>query len=175
MRIYALKCSTCGAPIEVSARRRLAKCPYCESHLVIVRDDEGAHAETQGKPDDPIWLKRDDERAIELRRRIRDLDEQWITDRMRFIRTRADGRYFIDTAIAEIYTWAFVLVAGLLTPLVTWAMKLPWLIALVGALPLGYVLWAMEEDRTSGRDYRSLRSEYEQQRNDLFNELTSLS
>ncbi|MBI1374945.1 MAG: hypothetical protein GC159_19685 [Phycisphaera sp.] len=178
MRIYALTCSTCGAPIEVPARRRVTECPYCRTPLVIVRDNEGAHTEPSGATGsaaNPLRVERDDPRAAELRRRIAELDEQWQTDRMRFIKPQTGGRHSIYTGADAAFTLAFVGASAVVAPLMTWAFGLPWPVALIGAAPLGYALWIMDADRAAGRDYRTLRQTYEQERNVLFEALHALS
>jgi len=181
MRIYALTCSTCGAPIEVPSSRRITRCRYCEASLVIVRDDEGAHTEPSHADDvsaapavRPIDVHRDDPRAIEIRRRIVELDEQWATDRLRFMKAKPDGRFSIYAGRDAVFTWGFVVAAALVTPVTLWMLSLPVWWAALGTAPLGYLLWHMEEDRSTGRDYRSIRKTYERERESLFNALADL-
>ncbi len=44
MKLIRLTCGNCGAPIEVRKHARLVVCPFCDTHLKVIRSDGAIYA-----------------------------------------------------------------------------------------------------------------------------------
>lgn len=84
MRINALQCAHCSAPLDIPADVNVGKCEYCgSSHLISVQS--GARSDRNP----PVNA---------LERELQKLDAEWEQYRAQYLSKRADGTYDIPAA-----------------------------------------------------------------------------
>ena len=85
MKMIALTCTQCHAPLDVPAGMVSIQCDYCGSSMHITRNS--GQSTTESHPsNEPAEIKA-------VRREIEKLDQEWELYRSQFVRTGEDGEY----------------------------------------------------------------------------------
>ena len=86
MKILALTCNHCGAPLEVPAKTRFLTCTFCSSQLEVHRSGNAAYTEVLKAFQEQAEQVADDVETLKLKRELDELDRKWIEERKRHVR-----------------------------------------------------------------------------------------
>jgi len=107
MRILALKCGQCAAPLDLPADSTTRQCDYCGS-TNLVKADSAAGPDSEPGPEKVTQLSQADQQ-------LHDLDVEWEAYRRKYLKRREDGTYDIPDPTDWRYQKIGVLaVAGIL-------------------------------------------------------------
>ena len=85
MKILALTCNHCGAPLEVPAKTRFLTCTFCSSQLEVHRSGNAAYTEVLKALQEQAEQVADDVETLKLKRDLDELDRKWIEERKRHV------------------------------------------------------------------------------------------
>ncbi len=97
MRLIALNCDQCGAPLEVPKSANYVTCSYCEAQLSV--QQEGGAIFTQKVDDIDARTRQiaEDVQAIRAHNEIEQLDRDWMTQRVQYQVRGKDGELSVPT------------------------------------------------------------------------------
>ena len=126
MKLLALTCHHCGAPIQVPANARSTTCEFCASKLTVKSQRNKHETET-------LEAMHNELTELRVKERMRTLDEDWRRRRKRLMVQDKQGRSHVPTTggamtIAVLATIFGFFAAIFLTPIV-----------LVGVVPFRFI------------------------------------
>lgn len=84
MRLLALNCEHCGAPLEVPLLVRHVTCEYCSSQLEVRRDGANSFTEVVEAMEARAEPLGHDVELLKRHKELLDLDRQWMRERKRY-------------------------------------------------------------------------------------------
>lgn len=165
MRIIALKCDQCGAPLDVPVEREQLTCPWCGSMLHVSHLHRAAEAETRSTEGEPT---REQQAVLD---QIQQLDAEWEAYRAQYLPRDEAGEYVIpEPEACRMGAWLTGIVGGGVAIFGIAAGALGWTIfALLIAVGLIFVL--LRQARIAPVYQRSLQN-YQTSRRALLDQLS---
>lgn len=77
MRVQALSCNNCGAPLDVPESSNYITCSHCGSRLIVRRTDSAAYTEVLNRIDERTERMSGDLAVIRLHNELERLDREW--------------------------------------------------------------------------------------------------
>tara|TARA_R110002126_G_scaffold12416_10_gene54028 strand:- start:3541 stop:4062 length:522 start_codon:yes stop_codon:yes gene_type:complete len=103
MKLLALNCNQCGAPLEVPDRANFVTCNFCSTRLSIQKTDKVVFTEAIGEIQERTRDIASDVAFLRMQSQLAELDRQWVIRRDSFMTPDADGQMRLvgkKTAIA---------------------------------------------------------------------------
>lgn len=85
MRLLAMNCGHCGAPLEVPPKTRFVTRIYCSSQLEIHRSGDAAYTEVLGAIQAHTEPMARDLEVLKLQQELTELDRQWMAEREEYM------------------------------------------------------------------------------------------
>ena len=83
MKLLALNCNHCGAPLEVPEKANYLTCTFCQTQLSVQRSGGAAYTEALEKLDERTEQIADDVEILKLQAELDRLDREWTSGRER--------------------------------------------------------------------------------------------
>lgn len=102
MKLLAVTCDHCGAPLEVPVRTRYVTCAYCDTRLQVHQTRSAAYTEvleTVARRTEEIA---DRVERIELQNQLERLDREWTMHREQYMTRGKDGRLSVPNRFAGV-------------------------------------------------------------------------
>ncbi|MFT7677849.1 MAG: hypothetical protein ACI8QC_001835 [Planctomycetota bacterium] len=91
MKLLALNCNQCGAPLEVPEKANFLTCAFCSVRLAVKRTDSAAYTEVLEAIDERTERIAEDVETIKLQNKLERLDREWSEQRQSFMTLGQDG------------------------------------------------------------------------------------
>jgi hypothetical protein len=78
MELVAVRCTHCGAPLEVGAQTRFATCRFCSTQLEVKRTDSAVFTEEVARIARNTEVMAENLETIRLQNEIERLDREWL-------------------------------------------------------------------------------------------------
>jgi hypothetical protein len=160
VKVTALSCGKCGAPLSVPERTQFLTCTFCGSRLEVHREGGAAYTAVLEK-------LADDLETVRLQNELERVDREYETA-LQDITTDQNGKKLAATPKGVFLgTGLFVVFFAVVWIAATIAMDAPFFFPLMG---VGFVVFALVILRYGSQAHdraRALRAEHEQRRADL--------
>lgn len=97
MRVIAVSCNQCGAPLQVPAKTRFLTCGFCSSRLEVHRDGDAIYSEVLESIEQKTNQIADDVEAIKLQNELERLDREWMADQAQLMVRGKHGVLHVPT------------------------------------------------------------------------------
>jgi len=169
MKVTKVCCQGCGADLQVDESIRFATCNYCHARLEIVHDPTVTHTRLLEDIGRTTEKMAGNLRVIELQNDLERLDREWDRRRESFMITGKDGHRSIPTQAGSVIGGVAMVVMGLAVLGITSNIGGP--APLFGIAFIGIAIFAMINGSTKAAGYRSAKSAFTRQRNDLIRQI----
>lgn len=112
MKLIALTCQHCSAPLEVPADAKFVTCSHCGTQLAIRKTNSVAYTETLDAIDKRTERMAEQIDDLQRRAAIAELDRQWELDREQYYVTDKDGDRHLPTEGSSIVGGIVITVFG---------------------------------------------------------------
>ncbi len=171
MKMFALTCSQCHAPLDFPAESKNIKCEYCGTAIHISTPSENVKSEN--KPVD------ESEGIKSVRREIDKLDREWEQFRSQFLTKGEDGEYEVPDQKAIFHTMVGMKYVGIFIAGICLFVFMPifdrfpiLLVLMVGSILFSY--WTLSRKKTFASVYEVSLANYKRLRKQLVNKLNRL-
>ena len=113
MKLLALNCNRCGAPLEVPEKAKFVTCTFCQTQLSVQRSGGAAYTEALEKLDERTEQIADDVEILKLQAELDRLDREWTSGRERYMRTNQEGVMSVPNRSAAVIGMIISIVGGL--------------------------------------------------------------
>ncbi len=91
MKLLALNCNRCGAPLEVPQKAKFITCTFCQTQLSIQRSGGAAYTEALEELGERTEQLVDDVEVLKLQGELNRLDREWMKHRERYMVRTQEG------------------------------------------------------------------------------------
>jgi uncharacterized Zn finger protein (UPF0148 family) len=165
MKLLAINCNHCGAPLEVSPKARYVTCSYCDSRLEVHRSGSAAYTEVLDSIDDRTEKIAKDVEYLKLQSDLEQLDRQWTTDRQQYMIRGKEGQLHVPGSTGGVVATVLVVLFGLVWTMIAGAMFPP--MALFGLIFIGFAVFTAVSGMKKAEGYRRRQQHYERQRREV--------
>ena len=113
MKLLALNCNHCGAPLEVPEKANYLTCTFCQTQLSVQRSGGAAYTEALEKLDERTEQIADDVEILKLQAELDRLDREWTSGRERYMLTNQEGVMSVPNRSAAVIGMIISTVGGL--------------------------------------------------------------
>lgn len=171
MKLLALSCNHCGAPIEAPAKAKFLTCRYCNSRLAVKQSDGAYYTELLETLDQRTKDIAEDIEALRVQNQILQLDNEWTQDRDTYMSTDQRGRRSVPSKAGAIMMGVFMPVVGVIWMVFTVGMGAPGFFPCFGiifiAAGIGSAIWMF----TRAQRYEDAHDDYMTRRSKLMGDL----
>lgn len=114
MKLLALNCNQCGAPLEVPTKAKYVTCNFCSAQLSVQRTDKVAYTEAIEEIQERTRQMSEDLKYLKKQSAVKDLDRSWRRRREQFMVRSNQGELSIPRKGTAIGVGASTTIAGLL-------------------------------------------------------------
>jgi uncharacterized Zn finger protein (UPF0148 family) len=114
MKLLALNCNQCGAPLEVPAKAKFVTCNFCSTRLSVQRTDKVAYTEAIEEIQERTRQMSEDLKYLKKQSAVEDLDRSWRRRREQFMVRSEQGELSVPRKGTAIGIGIFTTLAGLL-------------------------------------------------------------
>jgi len=91
MRLLAVRCQHCGAPLQVGEAARFVTCQFCRTELTVERTDSAVFTQKIAEIHAHASQMAGDLEVIQLQNDLERLDREWLMERERYLVAGKDG------------------------------------------------------------------------------------
>ena len=113
MKLLALNCNRCGAPLEVPEKAKFVTCTFCQTQLAVQRSGGAAYTEALEKLDERTEQIADDVEILKLQAELDRLDREWTSGRERYMLANKEGVMSVPHRSAAVIGMIISTVGGL--------------------------------------------------------------
>jgi LSD1 subclass zinc finger protein len=113
MKLLALNCNRCGAPLEVPEKAKFVTCTFCQTQLAVQRSGGAAYTEALEKLDERTEQIADDVEILKLQAELDRLDREWTSGRERYMRADNNGVMSVPTRAGALAVMLISTVGGI--------------------------------------------------------------
>lgn len=113
MKLLALNCNQCGAPLEVPAKAKYVTCNFCSTQLSVQHTDKVAYTEAIEEIQERTRQMSEDLEYLKKQSAVEDLDRSWRRRREQFMVRSEQGKLSVPRKSTAIGIGAFTTIAGL--------------------------------------------------------------
>ena len=114
MKLLALNCNQCGAPLEVPAKAKFVTCNFCATRLSVQRTDKVAYTEAIEEIQERTRQMSEDLKYLKRQSAVEDLDRTWRRRREQFMVRSEQGELSVPRKGTAIGIGISTTLAGLL-------------------------------------------------------------
>ncbi len=167
MKLLALNCNQCGAPLEVPAKAKFVTCNFCSTQLSVQRNDKVAYTEAIEEIQERTRQMSEDLKYLKKQSAVEDLDRSWRRRREQFMVRSEQGELSVPRKGIAIGIGAFTTVAGLLWMGFAMSIGAPGFFPLFGLLFIGFGLFTAARMTAKADDFHRSHRAYLSKRHDL--------
>lgn len=167
MRLIALTCNHCGAPLEVPKAANFVTCTYCETRLKVHTEGGAAFTETIGSIDQRTRDIAEDVEAIRAHQQLEQLDREWLMDRQRFQVRGEDGELSVPSMGVAMIGSIAVSIFGVFWIIMAINMGAPFFFPLFGVFFIVFALAGGISMTSKAKAFGQRQHEYQRHRNEL--------
>ena len=167
MRLLAINCGHCGAPLEVPPKTRYVTCGYCSTRLEVHRSGGAVFTEVVEALAARTESIAEDVELLKLRRQLEELDRKWMADREEYMIRGQHGEMRVPQRISLEYgmVGALFALAAFSALLAAGAGGTAAFLSVVIGIPLAIAcLWSVSERNKKAAEYAQRHRQYKQQR-----------
>jgi len=112
MKLLALNCNHCGAPLEAPARAQYLTCEYCNVRLAIKRAGKAVYTDVLDQIDSRTERIEQKVDRLTTLKEVELLDREWATHREQYLVKDKDGEASVPTVAGGILTSILSVVVG---------------------------------------------------------------
>ena len=173
MKLLALSCNHCGAPMEVPPKTKFVTCDYCQSRLAVHRSGGAAYTEVLEALDERTQQIAEDVEIIKLQNKLERLDREWMDNRAELMIRGKDGQLRVPDKAGSSVMVALVVAFGVVWTIVAGAMFAP--MAIFGLIFIAFAVWGGISGFQKAEDYQRRQRSYQTRRRQLLDELQQRS
>lgn len=164
MKLIALDCNNCGAPLEVPQKLRSVTCGFCNTKLAVKHEGSAVYTEVI----ESIAAKVE---TLVQQNEIERLDREWELRRGDFEMRGKDGRTFMPSIAIGVLTMVVAGGGGLIWTMFAASMRVPVFFPMFGVLfiVVGLVMGGIII--TKGRAFSGAQARYRRRRRELMRDL----
>lgn len=164
MKLLALNCNTCGAPLEVPDKVKHVTCTYCNSRLRVTHEGPAAYTEA-------LDAIAEDVRELKHHAELESLDRRWAHRREELLIRGKDGSTHVPTRGVVLGGTIFAVVAGVLWMTFAASMGAPVVFTLFGLVFIGAAVFGGVSALRRAEAYEREHADYERDRHELLGRL----
>lgn len=167
MRLIALSCNHCGAPLEVPKSANFLTCTYCETRLKVHHEGGAAFTESLESIDQRTRDIAEDVEAIRAHQEMEQLDRDWMMDRVKYQTRSENGELSVPTAGGAIIGAVAVSIFGVFWIVMAINMGAPFFFPLFGVFFIVVALTGGFGVAAKAKAFGQRQHEYQRQRREL--------
>jgi DNA-directed RNA polymerase subunit RPC12/RpoP len=171
MKLLALSCNNCGAPLEAPAKAKFLTCRYCDSRLAVKHTGSAYYTELIEKLDQRTKEIAGEVEVLQIQNKILQLDNQWMDERDGHMGTDQYGRRSLPSKAGGVIAGLGGVVPGIVLMVWVCAGGAPGFLALVGVFlvifGIASAVWAF----SNAERFEWAQSQYESRRDTLTEQL----
>lgn len=167
MRMIALTCDHCGAPLEVPRKAEHVTCAYCETRLKVQQGGGAFFTEKIDSIDDRTRQIAEDVSAIRANQEMAELDREWADERLRYQVRGKDSELSVPTQAGAIIGMVAVVAFGIFWIGMATRMGAPAFFPIFGVIFILVALGGGVSVMTKAKQYGQRQHEYMQHRQQL--------
>lgn len=110
MKLLALTCNHCGAPIEVPRKVKFVTCQFCSTKLQVHTEGNGAYTEVLEQLTQTTDRIADNTEVIRLQNELERIDREWTMQRSNYMIKGKDGEMSVPTKAGTVFSGIFVII-----------------------------------------------------------------
>ncbi|QDU37357.1 hypothetical protein Mal4_16680 [Maioricimonas rarisocia] len=159
MRMTALTCPHCAAPLDLPARVQRARCDYCGSQLLL------SHGNVVEHDAGPARSAPQDDAVV---RELDQLDREWQAYRRTYLPRDSEGQYFVPDPEHCLYgAWGTGVIGAI--PSGTFLAMNLLTAAIASAMLTASIIFVLNRQRQIGQVYQRSLANYQQERLKILN------
>lgn len=167
MKILALNCNQCGAPLEVPARAKFVTCNFCSARLSVQRTDEVTYTEAIEEIQERTREMAEDLEDLKAQGELERLDRDWVEKRGSLMTRGKDGSMSVPGKGATIVVGVIVMCFGAFWTLTASSIGAPSFFPLFGLVFIGAALFGMVATLSKADAFEKAQREYQAERKKL--------
>jgi uncharacterized Zn finger protein (UPF0148 family) len=169
MKLLALNCEHCGAPLEVPPKVRFVACNYCSARLEVHRSGSSAYTEVLETIDTRTEQIARDVEYLKRQKELEDLDRAWTLERAKYMVRGNDGELSVPSKGSSAVIGSVVVAFGIFWTITAGALFPP--MAIFGVLFVGFAIFAVVSGVRKAEEYERRHRLYEQKRRALLRDM----
>lgn len=173
MKLIALNCNHCGAPLEVREKTRFATCAFCNVKLQVHHEGNAVFSEVLEAVQERTEQIADDVARLKLNSELERLDRQWQQQQERLQIRGKDGRLSVPSKKGAYFGMGAVILIGAIVLAIAFSGNASPGTGIFGLFIIGVGIVGGMVAIAKADDYEQNRKRYQRQRLDVikrFNE-----
>ncbi|HIF39888.1 MAG TPA: hypothetical protein EYQ74_02160 [Planctomycetes bacterium] len=167
MKLLALNCNQCGAPLEVPAKAKFVTCNFCSTQLSVQRTDKVAYTEAIEEIQERTRQMSEDLKHLKKQSAVEDLDRSWRRRREQFMVRSQQGELNVPSKAMATAIGTVTTIGGLLWMWFAMNIGAPGPFPLFGVFFIGTGIFGAMRMSAKADDFRRSHRAYLSKRHDL--------
>jgi len=167
MKLLALNCNQCGAPLEVPARAKFVTCNFCSTRLSVQRTDEVTYTEAIEEIQERTREMAEDLEDLKAQGELERLDREWVEKRDSLMTRGKDGSLSVPGKGTAIAGGVIAMGFGVFWTLMASAMGAPSALPLFGLVFIGAGVIGMVTTLNKADAFGKAQRDYQAERKKL--------
>lgn len=164
MRVEAVSCNKCGAPLEVGAGTNFVTCAHCGSRLAVKRTGSSLFTEMMEQLDQKTDAMARQLAELRHHAELERIDREWEQERRQYLTTTKDGQTHEPNAIGAVVMGVVVIGFGLLFSVTSGSMGAPFFFPVVGLFFCGLGVYLIVMGPKQAQRFRAAQEAYRRRR-----------
>lgn len=173
MKLLALTCNHCGAPIEVPAKTNFVTCQFCSTRLKIHAEGNGAYTEVLEQLTETTNRISDNTEVIRLQNELERIDREWTMGRDRYMVKGKDGHMSVPTKTGTVFSGIFFMIVAGIMSVALLSSPFP-IFALFPLAMIVFAVFSLGNAMQKADQYDRSKRSHERRRMDIIRELDQL-
>jgi uncharacterized Zn finger protein (UPF0148 family) len=167
MKLLALSCNQCGAPLEVPVKAKYVTCNFCSARLTVQRSDKVAYTEAIEEIQERKRQMSEDLNDLKRPSAVEDPDRSWRRRREPFMVRSEQGELSVPRKGTAIGIGASITIAGLLWMGFAMNMGAPAFFPLLGLVFIGAGIFSAMKMNAKADEFHRIHRVYLSKQHEL--------
>ncbi len=169
MKLLAISCNNCGAPLEVPEKTKFVTCRFCESQLQVHHTNSTAYTEVLEALERKTTQIADDVASLKIQNSLLQADRDWENLKQKYMVKGKDGYLSVPTKVGTLFGAVFGVCFGLIWTVVAGAMT-GGVFAIFGLIFIGVVIAGSINSYNKAEQFEAAQKQYRSKRLDLISQ-----
>lgn len=170
MRVIAVNCNQCGAPLQVPAKTRFLTCGFCSSRLEVHREGDAIYSEVLESIEEKTNQIAEDVETIRVQNELERLDREWLSDQAQLMVRGKHGEFSVPTIPGAMIGIAVAVVFGLVWIGIAINIGAPMSFPLFGLVFIAFGVFLGVSGMQKAKAMQSRRQRFEFDRSQVLNQ-----